>query len=372
MKNYIFLFTLVFLNTLTFAQRSTNQLKLSQTGQQIKNPMGLKLKTPQSFAEVLECFPGAITSHPSTNYTSAITSSADPTANYLVATKLEDIPMTMSGLFRVWGLRLYWDGYTWSECFENPLELEFGFWENDSGEPGALIYSFTSQVVPTDIGEYFPPFPIWQWDVNLPANVCLTGGWFTVQSTANNTNCWWLWLDAPDYPGIGLQKVGGVWNQTDFPFGYCFSGWNSLENDVGISSIVSPSSGQNLGFETVEVIVTNEGVLPQSGFPLFFTVNNGSPVIEAFPVLINGGESLNYTFSQTADLSTVGSYDIEACTDLNGDQNPYNNCTTKTVVHEPPPIANDLGVLSIISPTSPVWNQPSLSITSLVSSSFFR
>ncbi|MCD4734597.1 MAG: carboxypeptidase-like regulatory domain-containing protein [Bacteroidales bacterium] len=315
-----------------FCQNSTDQLKLSLLEQQLKDPAGIEFKAPQSYAEVIECFPMAILSHPSTNFTSAAISSADPEAKYLVATKISGSPMTLCSLCRVWGLRLWYNG-GWAECFEDPMELEYGFWEDDNGEPGALIYSMISQVTPTYIGETFAGFPLWQWDAYIPVHVCLVNGWFTVQATANNTNCWWLWVNAPDYPGTGLQWNEGVWTQTDYPFGFCFSGWNSLDHDVRVSSIISPSSGQNLGIELVEVTIKNEGTYSPSDVPLFYTLNNGPPVTEIYTGILYG--EVNYTFSQPVDLTDTGTYVIEACTDLVRDQNPYNDCTTKTVVHEP-------------------------------------
>ncbi|MCD4678157.1 MAG: hypothetical protein K8S18_19520, partial [Desulfobacula sp.] len=69
-----------------FCQNSTDQLKLSLIEQQLKNPAGIEYKAPLSYAEIIECFPGAMVSHPATNWTSANTSSADPTLDYLVAT----------------------------------------------------------------------------------------------------------------------------------------------------------------------------------------------------------------------------------------------------------------------------------------------
>lgn len=105
-------------------------------------------------------------------------------------------------------------------------------------------------------------------------------------------------------------------------------------DDVGIVSITSPSSGTFLtSEEPVVVLINNFGTNAQSNFDVSYTVDGGAPVTKTITATVNGGESYEYTFSETLDLSVLGSYNIEVCTDLTGDNNPENNCMTKTVVN---------------------------------------
>lgn len=107
-----------------------------------------------------------------------------------------------------------------------------------------------------------------------------------------------------------------------------------FSNDLGVADIISPSSGMFLtDEEPVVVQVSNFGVNAQSNFNVSYTVNNGSPVVESIAGPLNGGETYEYTFTTTADLSADGSYTFEACTELNVDDNPENDCTTKIVVN---------------------------------------
>ncbi|MCD4737508.1 MAG: carboxypeptidase-like regulatory domain-containing protein, partial [Bacteroidales bacterium] len=336
MKDRILILVLInCLATLTvFSQSSTDQLKLSLVQQQLKDPAGIEFKSPQSYAEVIECFPGAMVSHPCTNFTTFAPSTADPALDYLVATSFENLTMPIGGLIRVWGLRAWFSG-GWSECFEDPMEFEIGFWEDNNGEPGNLVYSFDVLISPTDIGEIFGSYPLWQWDFYMPGQVNLVDGWFTVQSTANNVDCWFLWVNAPDYPGTGLQYYSGIWQIQDFPFGFCFgAGWPQFTNDVSVTEIISPTTSPGLEIETVEIRITNFGTAAQSNFDVSYQVNSGPIVTEIFTGNIPGWGVADYTFTQVVDLSGMGQYDFEACTYLPGDENPTNDCTTKTVINE--------------------------------------
>ncbi|MCD4732509.1 MAG: hypothetical protein K8R74_18045, partial [Bacteroidales bacterium] len=133
----------------------------------------------------------------------------------------------------------------------------------------------------------------------------LVSGFWTIMGTCQNVNIW----------GVEL----------------CASG-PALTNDVGIQSISEPNSGGNLSSaEPVSVIVKNYGTDPQSNFDVWFTLDGGTAVVETISVTINGGDTYTHTFAVTVDLSVYGTYDFEACTDLEDDENPGNDCKLKTV-----------------------------------------
>jgi len=105
-------------------------------------------------------------------------------------------------------------------------------------------------------------------------------------------------------------------------------------DDLGIVSILSPSSGTFLtAEEPLVVLINNPGTNAQANFDVSFSVDGGSTVTETITATINAGETYEYTFSATVDLSALGTYIIEVCTDLIGDDNPENNCKTKIVVN---------------------------------------
>lgn len=106
---------------------------------------------------------------------------------------------------------------------------------------------------------------------------------------------------------------------------------NVFTNDLGITEITSPSSGEGLGSESVSVIIENFGALDQSNFDVSYTVNGGTPIVETINGTILAGQTLFYTFTQPADLSTVGSYSITASTLSVGDLDPSNDSETIVV-----------------------------------------
>lgn len=116
----------------------------------------------------------------------------------------------------------------------------------------------------------------------------------------------------------------------------CFSKMvqNIAANDVGVVAITSPNSGTGLtATETVTVTVENFGAVSQSNIPIEFTIDGGAPVSETVPGPIAPGATANYTFTATADLSTIGTYNVCSRTQLVGDQFPANDEFCKTVAN---------------------------------------
>ncbi|MEM7185030.1 MAG: proprotein convertase P-domain-containing protein, partial [Bacteroidota bacterium] len=104
-------------------------------------------------------------------------------------------------------------------------------------------------------------------------------------------------------------------------------------NDVGVIEILEPNSGEGLGNETVTVRIENFGAAPQSNFDVSYTIDGGGAVTENVVGPIGPGATLDYTFTQLADLSVEGSYEFEASTLLGTDSDNTNDTATKTVVN---------------------------------------
>lgn len=102
--------------------------------------------------------------------------------------------------------------------------------------------------------------------------------------------------------------------------------------DTGVTAILEPSSGSGLSVnENITVEISNFGSATQTNIPLFYTVNGGTPVQEIYTGSIALGNTDSYTFTQQVDLSSLGSYDLVAGTELSGDSDTSNDDTTKTV-----------------------------------------
>ncbi len=110
---------------------------------------------------------------------------------------------------------------------------------------------------------------------------------------------------------------------------------SNLNNDLSVIAITSPSSGFNLGSEeSLTVNIKNMGADAQSNFNIYYSINGANPVIEVVTETVSPGDIYSYTFMNTLDLSSFGSYNIEVCSDLTGDQNNLNDCFSTTVLNQ--------------------------------------
>ena len=102
--------------------------------------------------------------------------------------------------------------------------------------------------------------------------------------------------------------------------------------NVGTTAVVSPVTGSELtSDETITIKVKNFGMNTQSNFDVQYSINGDTPVVESFSGPITTEETVFFSFSQTADLSALGVYNISVKTLLAGDQNA-NDDETITVV----------------------------------------
>ena len=102
-------------------------------------------------------------------------------------------------------------------------------------------------------------------------------------------------------------------------------------NDLGVTEISSPTSGTNLSaVESVTVEITNYGSSSQSNFEVNYEVN-GVIVTETVAGPIAANSSLNYTFTQTVDLSAFGVYQMSASVSIANDADTSNNSIEATI-----------------------------------------
>jgi hypothetical protein len=104
-------------------------------------------------------------------------------------------------------------------------------------------------------------------------------------------------------------------------------------NDIGVSEIISPSSGELLSdSEVVTVILTNFGGESQSNFEVSYEFN-GETITELVAGPLEGNTSIEYTYNQTVDISTFGSYTITVYTSLDGDSDTSNDSSSSDITN---------------------------------------
>ncbi len=108
---------------------------------------------------------------------------------------------------------------------------------------------------------------------------------------------------------------------------------HELANDVGVTAITSPMSGENLGMETVTVTIENFGTQDQTGFDVNYIVDGGTPVVETVGVNVPAGGSVSFDFAQMVDISTIGTYEFTSSTLLGSDSDNSNDMAMSTVVN---------------------------------------
>ncbi|HSI91066.1 MAG TPA: hypothetical protein VK927_08115, partial [Adhaeribacter sp.] len=112
--------------------------------------------------------------------------------------------------------------------------------------------------------------------------------------------------------------------------------YESPANDVGATAIISPNNGCGLtNQETVTISVKNFGSASQSAIPVSYSINAGTAVNEVMPGPLAPNATANYTFTTKANLSAVGTFVIEAKTNLTTDGIVSNNAFSKSVTNIP-------------------------------------
>ena len=108
--------------------------------------------------------------------------------------------------------------------------------------------------------------------------------------------------------------------------------------DVVLLGFSAPA-GDGCGFSAAEPIsirLTNQGINPIGGVSAIFAVNGGTPSApEIIPTTLQPGDTIDYTFTATADLSALGLYTLAAAVTASGDANPANDSILVNIANLP-------------------------------------
>ncbi len=109
--------------------------------------------------------------------------------------------------------------------------------------------------------------------------------------------------------------------------------------DAGVTSIVTPVTGINLtNHDTVKIIIRNYGSSPISNIPVKYKSGANAEVSEIITASIASGNTLEYSFNQTVDLSSniqPQVFSVKAWTDLAGDATHQNDTIKKIIINNP-------------------------------------
>ncbi|CAG5085966.1 GEVED domain-containing protein [Parvicella tangerina] len=106
-------------------------------------------------------------------------------------------------------------------------------------------------------------------------------------------------------------------------------------DDVGVIAMTSPDgSGTYTGAETITVTIENFGTSTQTSIPVSYEVNGGVVVSETYTGSIAAGGTDTYSFTNPIDMSSLGTYDFIAYTELSGDGDLTNDTIMVSREHE--------------------------------------
>lgn len=129
----------------------------------------------------------------------------------------------------------------------------------------------------------------------------------------------------------------------DIDDGYTFDDLtlNEAVNDVGIIKITSPdANGCSLGSANpISIQLKNYNNTVFNNFPVSYQVNGGAIVTENIASL-GANQTLNYTFTQTANLSAYTDYRINVWVKYPGDSYPANDSILNAEFHNSPVISS--------------------------------
>ncbi|MEM9859443.1 MAG: fibronectin type III domain-containing protein [Bacteroidota bacterium] len=102
-------------------------------------------------------------------------------------------------------------------------------------------------------------------------------------------------------------------------------------NDIGIAELISPLSGSLSSTENVIVRIENFGTEAASNFDVSYQIDNGIIITQPFTGSLSPGESQEFNFNATIDLSALQNYEVRVFTSLSNDEVNANDELTAQV-----------------------------------------
>lgn len=129
-------------------------------------------------------------------------------------------------------------------------------------------------------------------------------------------------------------------------FSFQFQG---KSQDVGISSIISPVNGCNIGWDTIRTYLYNFSAFPVGGtFNISYSVNGGTWTTESILTSIGPNASYLFNFSTFYNFDTSGTYTVCCAVSLLGDVNPNNDTICISVVNDTTVIGGSITGPSVV------------------------
>jgi len=117
---------------------------------------------------------------PSDGWTAG-TSDSGPTEGYLRYDSYSGVSGPIEGI-TFWGLDLYHDGISWSECSENPMPFTITFYQDAGGQPGTAVQTYTNiSITGSPTGLFYSGYELNEYSTTLSPAAVLSSGWLSIQ-----------------------------------------------------------------------------------------------------------------------------------------------------------------------------------------------
>ncbi len=112
--------------------------------------------------------------------------------------------------------------------------------------------------------------------------------------------------------------------------------FTSLENNLGVIDILSPTTGCDIPPNSdVTIVIKNPGSLTQSNFDVAYQLGDDTPIVETVNQSIDPGFTLEHTFATPVTLIADSTYTLAAYTLLGTDELTFNDTTSIEVISYP-------------------------------------
>lgn len=277
----------------------------------------------------------------------------------ILASDLQALGMVAGGMN---SLSLYVNSYT-GQALQN-FEIKVGAttlssltsssWQT-TGMQSVYTNASYMPVSGWNLHEFTTPF---QWDgvSNIVIEFCFTNGTSNWTSNANIAGDYLAYTSGIGYytdgsftcgnPGTSYIYTTSFMPQMQINAGVpgCFSNMvevvanvtNIPDWDAGISNIVSPVSGVELGTQNICVDIQNLGQNTIQNFPIVYEINNGATLVtELVTTPILPGDVINFCFQTPYDFTTFGNYDLCVYTQLPNDGYSTNDSMCVVITNDP-------------------------------------
>jgi len=236
------------------------------------------------------------------------------------------------------------DGTTWSFSADaTPSHVLYSY-----GSVAADDYLISPAITPTESGKLMIKFSAKGSSYYQEALDVYTGASNTVAAMTNKGASYnplvgdysslYFLVDAqagvPIHIGFHCVSPAGLWR--------VYVGDISVSTvgnvpDLKVTEIITPMTGENLGQETVKVRIANDGVASAQNFPVAFSIDGVEKVRETVTQTLAVGQTMEYTFTSKADLSTPRQvYTFTAYTAVANDLDPKNDSLSVSIRHKAP------------------------------------